>query len=60
MEAEEEVIRGHSDLGMSAIPSAETMALIEKFVCQLYLLRTDISTVKDLRWWLFRKKEVRS
>ena len=46
MEAEEEVIRKLSDLGMSATPSAEAMALIEKFVWQLYLPRTDISTVK--------------
>ena len=32
---EEEVISGFSALGVSAIPSRETMALIEKFVCQL-------------------------
>ena len=32
---EKEVLRGFLALGVSAIPSRETMALIEKFVCQL-------------------------
>ena len=35
MKPEEEVIRSLPDLGMSEAPSAETMALIEKFVSQL-------------------------
>ena len=32
---EKEVLSGFLALGVSAIPSRETMALIEKFVCQL-------------------------
>ena len=60
IEADEEVISGFSALGVDAIPSRETMALIEKFVCQLYVPRTDICTVKELRWWLFRKKQAQS
>ena len=32
---EEEVVSGFLALGVSAIPSRETIALIEKFVCQL-------------------------
>ena len=39
MEADEEVSSGFSALGVSAIPSRETMALIEKIVCQLYVPR---------------------
>ena len=33
---------------------------IERFVCQLYLPRTDITTVKELRQFLFRKKQAES
>ena len=60
IEADEEIISGFSALGVDAIPSRETMALLEKFVCQLYVPRTDICTVKELRWWLFRKKQAQS
>ena len=35
IQADEEVISGFSALGVSAIPSRETMALIERFVCHL-------------------------
>ena len=38
IEEDKEVISGFSALGVSAIPSRETMTLIGKFVCQL--LRT--------------------
>lgn len=31
--------------------------LIEKFVCQLYVPRTYICTVKELRWWVAVSKE---
>jgi len=37
-------------------PTAETKTAIEKLVCQLYLPKTTITEVKELRWWLFRKK----
>ena len=30
---------------------------IEKLVCQFYLPKTTIREVKELRWWLFRKKQ---
>ena len=55
IEADEEVISGFSALGVNL--SRETMALIEKSLCQLYVSRTDICTVKELRWWLFRRKQ---
>ena len=38
-EADEEGISDFSALGVNAILSKETMALLEKFVCQLYLAR---------------------
>ena len=47
-------------LGTSPTPSDETMKAIEKFVCELYVPKTPVSTVKDLRWWLFRKKQAQS
>ena len=33
---------------------------VERFVCQLYLQKTSIDTVKELRWFLFRKKQAQS
>ena len=41
-------------------PSVGIMKAIEKFVCELYVLKTSLSKVKDLRWWLFRKNQVQS
>jgi hypothetical protein len=29
-------------------------------VCQFFLPKTDISTVTELRWWLFKKKQAQS
>ena len=59
IEADEEVISGFSALGVSAIPSRETIALIEKIVYQMYAPKM-VPTVKELRWWLFRKKQAHS
>ena len=39
IESDKEVISGFSALGVSAIASRETMALIEKIVCQLHVPR---------------------
>ena len=36
------------------------MKATEKFICELYVPKTSLSTVKDLRWWLFRKKQAES
>ena len=61
MEADREIINALSGLGgASAIPSDDIMASIEKFVCQLYLPKTEMCSVKELRWWLFRKKQAQS
>ena len=36
----------------------EILALVEKFICQLYQPGTGISQVKELRWHMFRKNQV--
>ena len=44
MEADDKVTDCLSQLGRTAsIPSDDTMALIEKLVCQLYLPKTELS-----------------
>lgn len=48
------------NLGVDAVPSNGVKIGIEKFVCQLYLPNTDITTVHELRWFLFRKKQAQS
>ena len=61
MEADDEITDCLSQLGITAsIPSDDTMALIEKLVCQLYLPKTEMSSVSEVRWWLFRKKQAQS
>ena len=60
IKADKEVISGFSALGISVIPSRETMALIEKVAWQLYVPRAYICTVKELRWWVFLKKHARA
>ena len=47
-------------LGKTPTPSDDTMKAIEKFVCELYVPKTSLFTVKDLRWRLFRKKQAQS
>ena len=56
-EASQDIITALANLGASEPPSAETMAAIEKLICKLYVPNTTITTVKDLRWWLFKKKQ---
>ena len=56
----EAVVREMAKLGTTVTPSDETMKAVEKFVCELYVPKMSLSTVKDLRWWLFRKKQAQS
>ena len=46
----EDVVKEMAKLGTAPTPSDETMKAIEKFVCELYVPKTALSTVKDLRW----------
>ena len=56
----EDIVTEMAKLGTTLTPSDETIKAIEKFVCELYVPKTPLSTVKDLRWWLFRKKWAQS
>lgn len=47
-------------LGTDALPDDEVKTGIEKFVCQVYQPKTNITTVQELRWLLFRKKQAQS
>ena len=51
-DADEDIITELRRLGTTVTPTAETLAAIEKFVCQLYLPKTTKTTftkVKELR-----------
>ena len=56
----EATIDALSKLGTRGLPTADTMAAIEKLVCRLYVPNTPIKTVSELRWSLFRKKQAQS
>ena len=56
----EYVIRALSQLGTSDLLRSETQEAVEKLVYQFFLPKTNISTVKALRWWLFTKKHAKS
>jgi hypothetical protein len=59
-DASEDIINALVNLGTEEKPSEETLAGIEKFVCQLYMPKTKMSKVKDVRWWLFKKRQAQS
>ena len=60
LKAGEECATALAGLGSTPQPTPETFAAIEKLVCLLYLPKTQIFRVKDLRWFLFRKKQAES
>ena len=59
-EASQDVITTLANLGANEPPSAKTMAANEKLICKLYVPNTTTAIVKDLRWWLFKKKQAQS
>ena len=59
-EAHDDVIQVLSQLGTSDLPSNETLEALEKLACQLFLSKTDICSLRALKWWLFTKKQARS
>ncbi len=59
-EADPSIITPIAELGQVDHQSEQTFAAIEKFVCLLYQPRTTITTVKELRWFLFKKKQAQS
>ena len=58
--ADDEKLSALANLGARGQPSADTLTGIEKLVCQVYVHITVIDNVKELRWWLFRKKQAQS
>ena len=59
-EAHIDVIQALSQLGTRELPSNETLEAVEKIVYQLFLSKTDICSLRELRCWLFTKKQTRS
>ena len=55
-EENEETITSLANLGKRAQPTADILSGIEKLVCQVYVPNTTANNVKELRWWLFKKK----
>ena len=58
--ADPSIITALAELGQAAHPNEEIVVAIEKFVCLLYQPRTTITTVKELRWFLFKKQQAQS
>lgn len=59
-DADEDVVNALGCLGTTLYPEEKTVALVEKFVCQIYQPPTSISNVKDLRWQMFKKNQAQS
>lgn len=49
LNVDEDVVREMAKLGTTLTPSEETIKAIEKFVCELYVPNTSLTTVKELR-----------
>ena len=60
LEADDSVLNALAKLGREEQPGTDIKVGIERFVCQLYLPRTDITTAKELKWFLFKKKQAQS
>ena len=56
----EDVIREMAKLGTTPKPSDSTVAAFEKLVCKIYAPKTSLTKVKDLRWFLIRKRQAES
>ena len=59
-EADGETITALANLGKRAQPTADILSDSEKRVCQAFVPNTTINSVKELTWWLFRKKQAQS
>ena len=60
LEADSVCVDALEDLGGTSQPLPSTLAAIEKLVCLLYFPGTLISSVKEHRWFLFRRKQAES
>ena len=60
LDADESITDILGKLGKAEQPDDNIKREVERFFCQLYLQKTDIATVKEFRWFLFRKKQAQS
>ena len=56
LEGDEDCVTALADLSSTILSTAGMFYAIEKLVCQLYLPKTKISSLKDLRWAPLSKK----
>ena len=59
-EDDDSILSALDNLGRKEQPDEDVKDAIERLVCHLYLPKTDITTVKELRCFLFRKKQAES
>ncbi|KAK3734787.1 hypothetical protein QZH41_007919 [Actinostola sp. cb2023] len=55
--ADEQVLQAFASLGSSQCVQDDVSKMLELYMCQLYVPLTKITTVKELRWFLFSKKQ---
>ena len=55
--ADEQVLEAFANLGSSACVQDDVSKILELYMCQRYIPLTQITTVKELRWFLFSKKQ---
>ena len=58
--ADKEIITALANLGTSENLAPDTIAALEKYICQFCVPNAPVSSVKKLRWLLFRKKQAQS
>lgn len=56
--ADDEILEGLKNLGISEEISESTYKAIEKFVCKVYAPNTVITDIGELRWVMFSKKKI--
>lgn len=58
MTADNNVLHALANLGKTEVVSDDVMMGIERFLCKVYVPSTTITTIGELRWWLFTQKQV--
>jgi hypothetical protein len=58
-ELDDATLSAIAQLGMTMLPSEQTISALELFVCRLYVPACSIS-LAQARWWLFKKKQAQS
>lgn len=55
--SERPILDAFSSLGSSQVISDDTYQMLERYTCQLYMSSTQLSSVQEVRWLLFSKKQ---